>query len=1076
MTLIPVLVFSADETQFYFVAKNAQGNVYLRWGVVEGTFPNADEIDRIVLKRNDENLSSFSPVEIMSESEIDQLYRQPENQPALKRIIAMIDKNSEGACQGANLGNYPAVLHTCMQESMWRYVAAKTEFTIAMVEHRAYIDRNPPAGEVTYELIAVKESGGLTRTSRLGKVTIDTTAQTTVLPAKNFKQVRQSTACNAPEYAKDDYTVSLTWQNGGTQTDAFANSMMIAGYDLYRDRADGLSSPSVQDIETLRGSVTVDADGNYQFPTIEKVNETPILLANGENEETPLYMETKDQLKKAGMAPGKSRWYYLVPRDFTGAYGPTVSYKVTVPNLLPPVTPWGVRAIEHEKKAKLVWENITPASYAAHYKRSRKFCNTDTLGENKRLRFVDKDGICGQKEMEVNLNIDKYYVYRFDTPAAAAKFSDSDLDGIGDLDETDEKVCVADGIHMGTLVKIIDAHDYMQEPFVSFVDDNVSLNRYYWYRIASVSDAGQQPVGSVLTPPIRAMVPDRTLPDKPNPTMKVCDSNYIVKAYSIQGEMPYIAYDETGEAKEVRITCMADNLLSTYVSTSQQSIYLPVGDDGYVEANGFNPCECSKGEIAFLDERRNVLASKALCSGCTVATEFYVLEAYDCSYNGLKELKEGVDYYAWPVVDLEGPVADDECVEFTMIIADKRIRIKRDCQQKQHFDLSELNLSNLGKGEKFCLGIDVYNADNQHSPISYLPCFGVIDTQAPGKPDVRKVQINDDNITVSWISPQEKIAATMISLYNEENRSQSYLRTYTHPDHMEKDANQSEMSLGIDISMTDQNRIQKWCAKAKSIGFNGKRSEWSAPRCNQNLPEEERTEYLPWPAIPSVNGMNTLHFTYAPDEYAQGRLMSEMAHLDITIPSLNLDVIKSWLERAFLSVPLHFAMYRQEKDTNNNWSRFVQVSPYVENLHIIGERISGEATEDKPAYIVFEMEDDLVMIFRFVISKGVYTSASSTTTQCIGQAVLYYEDKYPHKKDTDYRYVKVLFDDTYEVTGYEVSNVVRSGIVPGITVPNTIVNSDPQVYPAFQTLDFTISQPELQIQKSDPNSILGGVQ
>ena len=1065
MIIMATLYSVADDKSFYFIAKSTSEGVYLRWDAIEGNFPKDSDIDLIVLKRGDVNITSFNPNSIMSTEQIEAIYGQPVNQNSLKKIIASISNNDDPTCSGANLSNYASKIEACMQNNLWRYMASKVDFNIATIGYRAYLDAaiktKETSGTVTYELVAVKQVNGENVTERLGKVEVDPTVTTSIMGASNFKQVTQSSACNAPEYAKDDYTVALSWENGGEKTDAFANSIMLAGYDLYRVK--GSENDIVFDPAALVGKSTVDANGDYVFAGLEKVNDVPLLLANKKGEEKTLFLETKNQLKKAGLKPGDKRWYYLVAKDFTGHYGPTVKWQVVIPDLLAPQTPWGIRAIEHDKKAKLIWENVNVASYVNHYKNSRKFCNIGTLSPKERLRFVDKDGTCGTKEIEVNLNVDKYYVYRFTNPADAAKFADSDLDGIGDLDETKEKVCKATPILNASskldkpLIKIIDANDFRGKKFVTFVDDSVTDSKYYWYRVVAARAGGvDRDIGSIMSVPVRAMIPNRTLPNKVEVELKACSSNYIVASYSFDGELDYLAYDNTGLAKSVRLTGVIV-LPDGSSLDARQGVYLPVKDDGFVDfPQKWGSCQF--GTIEFLDAKGNVLASKTLCSNVLdyfanlnstdgrkcKAREFYVLDENNCEYGGLEKVHDGQDVYTFPIMIFSTNIKEDECFEITQTLDNKRYKRATICDKVDKYDTKELNLSNLGKGEKFCLGVNMLNANNQYSPTTYLPCFGVVDQAKPNRPDMKKIRLNTNNITVSWVSPQEKVTATMVSIKNDNN--QTYLRTFPHPDHINKvSMDKLVMSRDINVTLSNENRVQEWCAKVKSIGFNGKTSEWSSEKCTKISKDGTEIEEvnLAWPEIKGVStSSEDVLFMYT---FYGSSIKSLVMPLKRERLSINFEEDFSYnnifdnesglknnvcdffdderfynpIEKVLQSTKLDFVLYRQEIK-NGDKSNFVQISSLLNRVKY--KRIAplgGCDTFSKMRRFLVELEDNLYVIVQFV-------ALDATNKSFNMELELFYKDNYPYKANTTYRYVKVNFDKNHEIESYNVSNEVTT--------------------------------------------------
>ena len=1028
MMLWATLSIFANDQSFYFIAKATNEGVYLRWDAVEGNFPKNSDIDWIVLKRDDVNISVFNPNTIMDTAQIEELYSKTSNQRSLKRIISTISKNNDATCSGANITNYASKIEACMQNNMWRYMASKVDFNIATIGYRAYLDTEATANPTTYELLAVKNVNDVNVTERLGKVVVNPTVNTTIKRAKNFKQILQSSGCNSPEYAKDDYTVALSWENGGVKTDAFANSIMLAGYDLYREKGTENEEPILDDITTLinKPTTTVDANGNYIFAGLEKVNDVPLLLANSAGEDKTLFLETKNELKKAGLKPGDKRWYYLIAKDFTGQYGSMAKLRVVIPDLLAPQTPWGIRAIEHDKKAKLIWENVNVASYVNHYKNSRKFCNIGTLSPKERLRFVDKDGTCGTKEIEVNLNVDRYYVYRFTNPADAAKFADSDLDSIGDLDETKERVCKADSILNPNskldlpLVKIIDAKKFRNKKFITFVDDSVTDSKYYWYRVVAAKESIKKDgthyyMGSIMSVPVRAMIPNRTLPNKVEVELKACSSKYIVASYSFDGNLNYLAYDKTGLAKNVRVS----GAIVMYDGTIMEvpnGIILPVKKDGLVDFPG-KWGNCQTGIIEFLDEKGDVIASKTLCANpyneCK-AREFFVLSENSCEYNGLEKVNDGQDLYIFPIMIFPEIIKDNECFEVTETLNNKRYKRATICDKVDRYDTKELNLSNLGKGEKFCLGVNIINENNQYSPTTYLPCFGVVDEGKPNRPDMRKIRLqHENNITVKWVSPQEKVASTVVSLYNKDNKSQSYLRTFSHPDHINKVSMDTlEMTRDISGILNNVNRVQEWCAKVKSIGFNGKTSEWSSEKCTKNLPNgnEEKETNLAWPEIKEVSASTELMDFTVQDgiirtPLAQGVILNEQ----------NISTNKLLEEVVQLKEKVVF--YRQSKE-NSGWSNYTQVSPLIDKIEILSELKKTNKDLDN-LYKKFSLKNNLTLY--------IYKIANENSRY---MWIIYYNDMYPYKVNKSYKYVKVSFDKNYEVQKYTLSK--------DISVPSVI--------------------------------------
>ncbi|MCK4441887.1 MAG: hypothetical protein KAU90_07750, partial [Sulfurovaceae bacterium] len=216
----------AQDKTFYFIGKSTPNGIYLRWDDTEGNFPIDSNISLIQLKRYNKVILEFEPNEIMSEDKIKALYSNVQNINSLKQVISIIAKNSDisSGCSGANMSNYATKIRECLSNNFWRYASLKLNFNLAQVSYRAYLDKNTSTklntNTIDYELNAITIiDDEHNQTQRLGKISIDPKKSNRVLSAEKFHQVYQR-KCNAPEYAKDDYTVALTWKSGGSKTDS----------------------------------------------------------------------------------------------------------------------------------------------------------------------------------------------------------------------------------------------------------------------------------------------------------------------------------------------------------------------------------------------------------------------------------------------------------------------------------------------------------------------------------------------------------------------------------------------------------------------------------------------------------------------------------------------------------------------------------------------------------------------------------------------------------------------------------------------------------------------------------------
>src|SRR5690625_5191843 len=334
--------------QIYFVAQVApvgslsspgqqQQGVYLRWDVLEGALP--PELQRFQLERIDgvngadsEILLDVAANEMMNDAEIAALYQGPAQQRRLLESLAWLQEqaSTEQPPVAITRANFAQQIRDRAQDPLWSTLASRVDFNIARARHRGYLDLDAGSGQRTYRLYAVN---GDNARVLIGQAVVDPSEITSVSPAYDFRQIFQA-QCDAPEAAKAHGVVALTWNHGGNnETDRFANSLLIAGYDLYREEHPPQGSPITNSIRQLAAAHGHDQTGTPQLPGLVRVNQQPIMIS-GRPDNDPDFIQTLETLEDtaaAGLKPGDQRVYHLVPRDMTGNYGPSISYLVTVP-------------------------------------------------------------------------------------------------------------------------------------------------------------------------------------------------------------------------------------------------------------------------------------------------------------------------------------------------------------------------------------------------------------------------------------------------------------------------------------------------------------------------------------------------------------------------------------------------------------------------------------------------------------------------------------------------------------------------------------------------------------------------
>ena len=574
--LVVTLVFAggawAATGQYYLVGYQApegsitsagQGKrvVYLRWDALEGELP-ADVV-ALRLERDGQVIMPDTPVgEVKSSAEIAALYEGPAQQRRLLETIKNLKELAVSQDRDFSTGAFADAIRERLlappgtEDALWAFLASRNDINIARARNRAYVD-DPGLGQFSYELLAVDVEGA---TARLGYFEIDTTQPQDLLPPEYFMQVLQG-QCDAPEMGKDHYTVSLNWESPGTGnvSDRLGAQIYISGYDLYRtkENLDPLAtSAPARDIRVEAAGSGFDNRGNPTLAGLEKVNDV-LLTVNGDGDTTtewtqklanvdvagglaPEWIETQDQLRLAGLAPGDKRGYYLVPRDFTGNYGPTVATVVVVPNFIRPPAPWELREFIDqtaeedgipETGSAISWDKVNFDNYLSVYAGTRRFCNLVDARTSGVLEFVGLDEDCEtDARRSVRLDVSDYRVYRFASFEEARLFKDSDGDGFGDTRDkelngpgaqcafnppagSDNKLVATTGDGLTEVALPRTGRRTMR-----FYDDAPKNDPggVYWYRVASVTPDGRL---SLLSAPQRAISPDREMPARPNVSM-----------------------------------------------------------------------------------------------------------------------------------------------------------------------------------------------------------------------------------------------------------------------------------------------------------------------------------------------------------------------------------------------------------------------------------------------------------------------------------------------------------------------------------------------------------------------------
>ena len=1069
----------AKEDQFYFMARQApsgsitnegqQSNVvYLRWDSIEGTLPSDIVSFRLLRNNVPVSESDFPAHSVMSVADLNKLYIGSAQKRRKLEIVTKLNELAVSKGDSFSASNFATYLHGLISplskntyNPLWAFLGSQTDFNIAQARYRGWIDILPSTEIVEYELLAVNSVGN---TVRLGFTRVDRSVETVLLGATKLEQIRNSTTrCDYPEDAKDHYTVSLNWLSPGgelTVTDNFAAKLYISGFDLYRTRnnlAGDVKQAPARDIASLAAQVSSDSRGNPNFGDLERIN-TSLIIDSGDVAGEAKWREARDLLKRAGLKPGDRRAYYLVARDFTGNYGPTIEAIVEVPRTTRPPVPWNIRTFSDQTSSAanlpssafsspdallLGWDKVDLNNYTRMFQGTRKYCNMAEAQQTGILEFVGIDQDCNSDlHSSVRLDVEGYRIYRFIDFDVAGHFIDSDGDGYADSDERQlEMQCDASNHPAGAIKYLAPEADVqvinmaggdlsLNKPARVRLRDKVPANKkgtVYWYRIASVvklSDTEERL--SFLSAPQRGFFPDRTPPEepivkvlKPRDTPTGCklinDPNKswnFKEKLRLAGESPY----------QFDLTCSGNKLttFSELVSAKNGVLCRLISERS----------ECSKGSQVSLEMKYsedigfscevNIPNDIAFCSSGDVE----IVPTYEY----VDDVLAG-DLVSSVLIDVK-PKSPDHCVALFETIDGSSTRVASSC------DVGGINyISDSGLFCGYAVSMDENNNISTTVPI---PCsLAPTNPKALGAPQILSFDVNDSKATFTFRLPSEQAAVTMIKLIHETAKGETNRTISSTPSINTK--------LGEIVTHTaDVGTLQgskdRFCLSLKAIARSSDNSSlnssWGKQRCYERLSGgvEDVPTYLPWPLVKpatkgkaltgapldiilrtqalDIIGMPLINIT---DELAgKCTVLSKIGDTSTASEyssSISEDIVCSDSGRstiqAGLKPSLNFLLYRQRREEDLQESDWVQVSPLIEFAHF--DKMAPELQIKDPLY-KWRLNDPFIKFFKMK-DKDFYA--------------FMYHDRYPFVKGTllgrkvadvqpyEFRYQAVYFDSKH---------------------------------------------------------------
>lgn len=1041
--------YSQSTDQFVFFAKSApaaasEALVLLRWDLLEGRIP--DDVQSYRLLRDGEQIAELPVAGRLSPAAVDAHYAQPEFFRQRAEMLFRMQQLAQGPVElGGGFGPVTAanlsqvLMQRLASDSFFASQAPRQDIVLAAAMHRGFIDR-PVPGVHQYELRAVGNSG---QSARLGRATVDTARETTVSAAAGFSQIRLG-RCDAPEGGLDHGAVILDWRFGGANaSEVYANSLQTAGFELWRtiEALEPGELPPLIDLALATQGAVLSSSGTPVVAGIRRAIPDLIVLPGANiDANAPLeaeFTQNSAELRAQNMRPGERYAYYLAPRDFSGAYGPTVPLVVTIPDLLPPPSPWNVEVVESNLNSSLAleWDAVDVNNYLRTRRFDRQFCNLETARREGRLFYAPGEQSCGDgTEIGVNLQVAEYRVYRFDDFDAASRFVDSDGDGYGDLEERDGQgntgmACDAALFPPGGTSARVDSEDQPQALEAAdgrakfrFVDPNPVPGQVHWYRVAAMGANGE--LGR-LSAPQRAVFHDRSLPEAPAPDDIVltgperCD--LVLRINERKGEPGVILYNsENRNATRARFSC------GDRIAAEIDFAGTPPAASAVMDENGCDAADAVCGNaqpvLAFFDGE-SVLAQLSSPDLHACQSDVF-LETLECVPGGPIPEDDWLDEP--PPINGVG----EECVALYREVGDEVFRIGNSCDEEL-----DLGNQNFPEGERICLSVAYQDENGRTSPRARLPCFYLNEEEPQRPPPPSPISLsyfaNDGNL--SWLLPEFPVGGTLIELRRQGGGDDSVVRgSVAHPDG--RDDGQPQLAVLELPDPLDPQGSEEWCMTLKAVGVappgqtSALVSEPSAPLCGDR--GGLQTDYLGWPKVDLPPNGETLETVYLElDQAPLVRLAPASELLDgtqgCTIPEIPPCDEKSCLQerldveckasavarfcasvRSDIAGQLDFVAYRQSRDPASpvdTVTDFIQVSPLIEGVFC--ERQLPEDCDDGNCPAVASMNDPFVGL----VNLGAEFGQAWETEQFV------FVDSFPHVAAEEYRYQFVYFNSRGEI-------------------------------------------------------------
>ena len=880
---VPGLLQAANRMYFVPIVEHddgGQARVILEWGPLEGGIPS--EIVQFKLYRSVDggDFSAFESIDYqVAPPETIRAYVLADVDETRKNeLFSILQEISDSLTPGGPTitdSNFGAFIYDIIEPSsggfnpLQRMLLIRFHSAVARAVGLCAVDeRVAVATSVQYLLTAVSLNGQ--ESLPIGKTQAINPKNPTILPAPaGLSQVHVG-GCSTLHKNLDDLKIHMTWEVPFQPKDISLN-ILTYGYDLF------WSSSDLGTIN-LRNGIP---------EKLFKVNSKPIIVSGRAPDPGKDAFLAQDSGQTHDIGPAWERgqvfYYYLAARDLSGHYSAVSSVlEATVVDAMPPVPAFRLHTemvqtttdgSSDAPKLALVWDQVNPVNYIRYYGVNRGICSADDT----EVCMAPSANAC-QKGLGVHcvdLDVQRYHVFRFESPAGAAAWgTDSDGDLWPDEQENTAGTdpCDKDDMPGGILppqwAATISQNDAAFQRSLAdkhvqmvFVDEAVAPENYdkvYYYKVLAEDDNGNF---SPLSPPIRGVLHNRTQPDV-QAGLQVLDCDNFEALHDDTTEYKenddiLTLVDNTGKAESFRLVRNCNP--GTHMIFDEIIVRgLMESGAAHITAEDLpdNSCEnpgCPGGSIegytvVFFDDRGLPMATsdlfnmQDLCPPISLYYGAVILNA-SCLW-----VESGPGKTADGPVKVCAELAPGETARVYAMVGGNMSPVASipPAEDQENGGTVCAELTDMGGPvvADLCLGVRVFSENHVGSPMSYLDCLEVVDRDGPKPPALlieglysKETTDGQPYFDLRWSAPADGQAAFVIAM----ERDGGAINKTVFPD-AQNDAGQFSQDISLN---RDTDLDQEWCVKMRSIDTAMRMSEWSGRTCATWRPAQ--LDNLPWP-------------------------------------------------------------------------------------------------------------------------------------------------------------------------------------------------------------------------------------